>query len=390
MLFAARAERSADKPIKIEIKHEIMIKNGKKTMKKGRVKSVENEEKKKGGGMEKLAALIVDKRNLFFLLYIFAIVFCVVAQGWVKVENDITTYLPDDTETRQGLTVMDDNFVTYGTAQVMVDNITYDMALDLADQIENVDGVDSVKFQDEEDHYTGTSALFEVTFDGTEDDTVSKQAMQKVRDMLAGYDTYVDTQVGVDASADLEKEMGMIIVVAAIIIVAVLTLTSRTYAELPVLVMTFGAAAILNKGTNFLCGKISFISNSVTVVLQLALAIDYAIIMLHRFLEEREYAEDREACIAAVSAAIPSISASSLTTISGLAAMMFMQFRLGYDMGIVLVKAIIFSLISVFMLMPGILLLFAKGIDRSHHRCYVPNITFAGKLANKTKYIIKR
>ena len=124
MLFAARAERSAGKPIKSEIKHEIMIKNGKKDHEKGRVKSVENEEKKKGGGMEKLAALIVDKRNLFFLLYIFAIVFCIVAQGWVKVENDITTYLPDDTETRQGLTVMDDNFVTYGTAQVMVDNIT--------------------------------------------------------------------------------------------------------------------------------------------------------------------------------------------------------------------------------------------------------------------------
>ena len=123
MLFAARAERSADKPIKNEIKHEIMIKNGKKDHEKGRVKSVENEEKKKGGGMEKLAALIVDKRNLFFLLYIFAIVFCVVAQGWVKVENDITTYLPDDTETRQGLTVMDDNFVTYGNAQGVVDDI---------------------------------------------------------------------------------------------------------------------------------------------------------------------------------------------------------------------------------------------------------------------------
>ena len=122
MLFAARAERSADKPIKSEIKHEIMIKNEKKHHEKGRVKSVENEEKKKGGGMEKLAALIVDKRNLFFLLYIFAIVFCVVAQGWVKVENDITTYLPDDTETRQGLTVMDDNFVTTeGLAQLFAD-----------------------------------------------------------------------------------------------------------------------------------------------------------------------------------------------------------------------------------------------------------------------------
>mgnify|MGYP002230573854 CR=1 FL=1 len=86
--------------------------------------------------------------------------------------------------------------------------------------------------------------------------------------------------------------------------------------------------------------------------------------MLHRFLEEREYAEDREACIAAVSAAIPSISASSLTTISGLAAMMFMQFRIGFDMGIILIKAILFSMLSVFTLMPGLLMLFSKAMAK--------------------------
>ena len=178
---------------------------------------MENEEKKKNGGMEKLAALIVDKRNLFFLLYVFGIVFSIVAQSWVEVENDITTYLPDTTETRQGLTIMDDNFVTYGTAQVMVDNITYDMALNLSGELEKIDGVSEVKFEDEDDHFSGTAALFEVTFDGTEDDQISKDAMQRVRDKLAGYDTYIDTQVGVDASADLDNEMGMIIVVAAVI-----------------------------------------------------------------------------------------------------------------------------------------------------------------------------
>lgn len=100
--------------------------------------------------------------------------------------------------------------------------------------------------------------------------------------------------------------------------------------------ITFASAALLNLGTNFLFGEISFVSNSVTVILQLALAIDYAIILLHRFLEEREHAGDREACITALSAAIPAISASSLTTISGLAAMMFMEFRIGFDMGMVL------------------------------------------------------
>ena len=101
------------------------------------------------------------------------------------------------------------------------------------------------------------------------------------------------------------------------------------------LVLTFGAAALLNLGTNFLFGEISFVSNSVTVILQLALAIDYAIILLHRFLEEREHFDDRRACIAALSASIPSISASSLTTISGLAAMMFMEFRIGFDLSLI-------------------------------------------------------
>lgn len=103
-------------------------------------------QKPKGNAMEKLAALIVDKRNLFFLLYIFALIFCAVSTGWVKVENDITTYLPDSTETRQGLTVMNDNFITYGSARVMVSNISYDTALDLQEVIEDIDGVDTVEF----------------------------------------------------------------------------------------------------------------------------------------------------------------------------------------------------------------------------------------------------
>ena len=113
--------------------------------------------------MEKLAAFIVDKRNLFFLLYIFALIFSVIASGWVKVEDDITTYLPDTTETRQGLTVMNDNFVTYGTANVMVSNITYDTALDLQAQIEGIEGVSTVEFDDTKDHYNDASALFSVS-----------------------------------------------------------------------------------------------------------------------------------------------------------------------------------------------------------------------------------
>lgn len=346
-------------------------------------------EKPKGNGMEKLATFIVDKRNLFFLLYIFALIFCAIATGWVKVEDDITTYLPDTTETRQGLTVMNDNFVTYGTANVMVSNITYDTALKIQEQLEDIDGVTTVDFDDTDEHYTNASALFSVSFDGEVGDAHAEQALQEIRDKLEGtYDTSIYSEVGYDSSADLQSEMVIIVIIAAIIIVLVLTLTSRSYAEVPVLIMTFGAAALLNMGTNFLCGTISFISNSVTVILQLALAIDYAIILCHRFSDEHETLPTREACIAALSKAIPEISSSSLTTISGLAALAFMHFGIGRDLATVLIKAILFSLLSVFTLMPGLLVLFSKLIDKTRHKNLVPKITAVGKFDVKTRFVI--
>ena len=346
------------------------------------------EQKPKGSGMEKIATFIVDKRNLFFLLYAFALIFSIVATGWVKVENDITTYLPEDTETRQGLTVMNDNFVTYGTARVMVSNVTYETAENICSDLESIDGVTSVDFDDTTDHYKSASALFSVTFDGTTTDDISIHALHTIRDMLAGYDTYIDTEVGVDTSADLQSEMSVILVLAAIVIVLVLTLTSRSYAEVPVLIMTFGAAALLNMGTNFLCGTISFISNSVTVILQLALAIDYAIILCHRFSDEHETKDTREACIAALSKAIPEISSSSLTTISGLGALAFMHFGIGRDMATVLIKAIMFRLLSVFTLMPGLLMVFSKKIDATRHKNLIPKITFLGKFDVATRFIV--
>jgi len=182
--------------------------------------------------------------------------------------------------------------------------------------------------------------------------------------------------------------MVVIVIIAAIIIVVVLTLTSRSYAEVPVLLMTFGAAALLNMGTNFLCGTISFISNSVTVILQLALAIDYAIILCHRFSDEHETLPTREACIAALSKAIPEISSSSLTTISGLAALAFMHFGIGRDLATVLIKAILFSMLCVFTLMPGLLVLFSKLIDKTRHKNLIPKITAVGKFDIKTRFII--
>ena len=346
--------------------------------------------KKESSFMMKLATLIVDKRKGFYLIFIMLIIYSVLSMNKVKVNNDLTKYLPETTETRQGMDLMDAQFTTYGTARIMVCNVTYDQAGVLADAIREMEGVSMLDFDDTVEYYHDMEAMFSVTFDGVAEDEATLGYLNGVLDFLSDYDVYYSSDIGQEErdAADLDNDMIMILLLAGVVIVSVLLFTSRTYAEIPVFLMTFIVAAILNKGTNYWFGTISFVTDSIAVVLQLALAVDYAIILCHRFMEEHEDKDAREAVIVALSKAIPEISSSSLTTVSGMVAMMFMQFRIGYDMGIVLAKAIIMSLISVFFLMPGLLLTFSRAIDRTHHRNFVPKVTVIGKFCVATRFIV--
>ena len=347
------------------------------------------QEKRTENPMTKVARFIVDKRKAFYLVFIAAFVFCAASINKVQVNNDITSYLPAQTETRRGLTIMDEEFITLGSANVMVSNVTYQTALDLSHKLENIDGVSEVAFDGTEEHYKNSSALFTISFDGEETDPATVEAMNEVLSALEGYDVYSSTQIGRDESATLQQEMTVILAIAAVVIVVVLLFTSKSYMEVPVYLIVFAAAAVLNMGTNFIFGTISFITNSIAVVLQLALAIDYAIIFCHRYMEERDNGLDpREADIAALSKAIVEISSSSLTTISGLVALMLMQLRIGFDMGIVLSKGIVCSMLCVFLLMPGLLMFFSGPIDRTRHRNLVPKINFWGKAVVRLRYIL--
>ena len=340
------------------------------------------------GFMYKLASFIVDKRNLIFLIVAIGLVFSAFSRNWVQVENQLSAYLPKDSETYKGLHLMEDEFITFGTAKIMLVNVTYDEAQAVSERLEAVDGVQSVTFDDTKEHYTNASALYNITFDYSETDDMCETVMERVEDELSGYDMYVSATFGDTASKTLAQEIGVIVIIVAIVVVSVLILTSQTYAEVPVLLITFIAAALLNMGTNFLLGTISFVSNSVTIVLQLALSVDYAIIFCNRYKEEHEKLPIREAVIVALSKAVPEICGSSLTTIGGLVAMLFMEFRLGFDLGVCLIKSIFFSLFAVFFLMPGLLMLFGKKIDATRHKNFVPKIPFVGRFAYATKKII--
>lgn len=338
--------------------------------------------------MQKIAAFIVDKRSLFFLITIIGLVFSVFSQNWIQVENTLSEFLPDDSESRQGLDVMEEQFTTYGSAQIMVANITLSEAQELSDQIADVEGVQSVACDKTEEHYNNASALYEITFDYPETDEQCLEVLDDIEQDLSDYDCFVSTALGNTKAEIISAEVNVIMVYVTVIVVAVLALTSRTWAEIPVLLLTFLCAMILNQGTQFLLGKISFVSNSVTSILQLALSLDYAVILCNRFKEEHETLPIREAVISALSKGIPEIGASSLTTIGGLVAMMFMEFKVGPDMAICLIKAILFALLSVFVIMPGLLMLFGPLMDKTKHRSFIPSIPFVGKLAYATRFII--
>ena len=345
---------------------------------------------KKGGNqaMVKICGFIVDKRNLFFLLFGILIIFSAVSRNWVNVENSMSHYLPDSTETKQGLDLMEQEFITYGTCDVMVANVSYEQAESIERKLEFIPGVFMIDFDDTEDHYFNGSSYYNVTFDYDEKDDQCLEVLERVKEELAGYDYYLSTTLG-DIEAELiAEEMNVIVVLVAFVVVTVLLLTSQAYAEVPVLLITFVAAAILQMGTNFVFGTISFVSNSVTVVLQLALSVDYAIILLNRYKEEHAALEAREAIIIALSKAIPEICGSSLTTIGGLIAMGFMQYKMGPDLSVCLIKSIFLALGSVFLLMPGVIMLFSKLMDTTKHKNFIPDIPFVGKFDYATRHIV--
>ena len=347
---------------------------------------------------EKIASFIVNKRKAFLVFFILAVVFGVFSSSWVKVSEKLSDYLPQTSETKQGLDIMDESFTTFGNAKVMIYNVDYEKALEVSKEIADIKGVSRVDFYDKsdenyenkdiEDYYKDFSALYTISFDDVENSKLVQEAIVKVRELVSYYDNVVYTTIDKDDAKALNEDMKIIFVLVIIIIIAVLLFTSQTYMEILIFMLTFGVAIVLNIGTNFIFGRISFVTKAVGVVLQLALAIDYAIILFHRFMEERNEYKPKHALIKALAKAIPEISSSSLTTMAGMVALMTMQFQIGMDLGRVLLKSIIFSMLAVFAFMPALIMMFEKQIEKSMHKNFVPNVEGLGKIIIKSRRFI--
>ncbi|MDR2046671.1 MAG: MMPL family transporter [Clostridiales bacterium] len=326
---------------------------------------------------EKISGIIVKGR---YFIIAAALVLSGLSVYWflnVDVNYDMTKYLRGDTDTVRALEIMDEEFGLSGTSSVMIRNVTLAEAKKIRAQISETEGIKVVNFfgtpqyfLDEDGDGTG-DALFKLFFDGGDYSDSAENVLRGLSGALDGYEIAFDGAAYSNMSLKdrIEGQIPLMTAIAVCIVVIILLLTSSSWLEPLVIGAALGFSVLLNMGTNYFLGEISFVTKSVSAVLQLALAIDYSIILLHQYNEEtaRGYAPE-EAVKKALSRSLSPISSSALTTIAGLSATMFMSFRLGFDIGLILSKAILCSALSVFLFMPGLLAAFAKPMKKLAHK----------------------
>lgn len=231
----------------------------------------------------------------------------------------------------------------------------------------------------------GGYALYQISFVESDYASATMTAIGAIRNLKTPEGSEVriigNAATTYNSIQSVNSETGKSMIVAGIIVVIILLLTTTAYWEPVLLLLTIGAAILLNMGTNGIVGYItgvngiSYMTQGVSSVLLLALTMDYSIYLLHRFKQERRGGvSSEEAMVRALTASFSPVSASSLTTIASFVALMFMSYRLGLDMGLVLAKGVVLSIIAVFFLMPALILYTEKLIDKTEHKTF--NMTF--------------
>ena len=340
------------------------------------------------GVMYKISKLIVDQRRLIIFLFLLACIISGILYPHVRVNSDVASYLPDETETRVAQHIMDEELGVSPMVNLMVNNITYEQAQDvILPIIEDTEGVKSVSVSDDKQHYNNSAAMFDVSLEDNADVDALLAVIDDIKANLSDYDCYSNSPNINDSMQQIQKELPPLLVAVFLVVIIVLLISLQSYMEVLIFLITFVAAAIINMGTNIIFGEISSVTQSIAIVLQLALSIDYSIILFDRFAEEKREMDSYHAIVAALSKAIVEISSSSLTTMAGLAALVVMQLKIGADLGLVLCKGILCSLLSVFLLMPGLLIIFSDKIEKTQHRSFIPDIKPFASFAVKFRYI---
>ncbi|NLW11347.1 MAG: MMPL family transporter [Clostridiaceae bacterium] len=339
----------------------------------------------------------------------------------VKINYDMREYLPADSQTKQSLDLLEKTFGIEGSAYVMVPVDDMAQALMYKKIISGVDGVSQVLFYDDltdaaqpaswsdnsqmDLFLKDGQALYTVTFTNDDYSTETSQALDMIRSDLeaalakARPEQTANGEAGIalagsavrtaNMSSSVGGEMFWIMAVVIPLFLIILLIFTHSFAEAIMFLVVIGIAVVINIGTNIIFRHISFMTHLSVAVLQLAISMDYSIFLLHRFGEERQQEPDlKVAMVRAVRGAFAPILASALTTIAGFLALVGMRYSLGRDMGLVLSKGILLSLISVLLLLPVMTITFIKAIDKTTHRNLLPSMKGLGKGAVKLRFLL--
>ncbi|MDT3843930.1 MAG: MMPL family transporter [Bacillota bacterium] len=354
-----------------------------------------------------LAYFIVDHNHVISKIVAVFVIFFLICIPFVGINYDLTSYLPESSESKQAIDKMEATFGYPGTARIMIKDVTLYEAKQYKSLMEKVDGVDQIVWCDMttpiysspdfidytkiDEYYKDGNAVMDLTFKKGDNDDSTKQAINRLTEILGdrGYVTGPSpTQKLI--SENVQQQMKFILLFAGAVIFLILLFTTTSWFQ-PILFLTVMLCAIiLNKGSNIILGEISFVTNNIQDVMQLATSMDYSVFLLNAYERERARGLDNETALKiGLGNTINTVLASSMTTFFGFLALVTMKFHMGFDLGIVLAKSIICSLLMVIFLMPALLLKWNDRLDRTEHKPFLPDFhKFSIRVNRFSPYIL--
>ena len=348
--------------------------------------------------MDVFARFIINNPKKIIALFILVSVIAAFVSLYVDINYNLADYLPQKAISTKGIKIMNDEFAkAIPNVFVMVRDISVTEALSLKKQLSQAEGVTEVLWLDDvvdlmqpldmqdtetvENFYKNRNALFSVTVrKGSEKEACA--AIQEIISPEGAISGEAATIMDMQNSAVSEVRLAFAVLLPVIIIILVLSTTS--WLEPILFLAAIGVSVVINMGTNIIFGEISFVTNSISPILQMAVSMDYAIFLLHSFANNRAaYDNPKTAMYHAIKASSTTIAASALTTIFGFLALIFMDFGIGWDLGICLAKGVILSYISVMIFLPALTLIVSKALDKTSHRKIMPDFKNIGRILSR-------
>ncbi|WP_244648303.1 efflux RND transporter permease subunit [Ruminiclostridium herbifermentans] len=348
--------------------------------------------------------IIINHRKTIGVIFGILVVLSIICSPFVKVNYDLTEYLPSSVQSKQGIEIMENEFGYPGSARVMIDDVTLYEAKQYKDKIAAVEGVDIVTWADTttdiyqsrefidnknlEDYYKDGHSVMNIIFHEGDSSSVTSEAIDKIKEIVGDKGHYMGSAIqNKSLNENLSKEVKSVAVIAVIVILVILILTTTSWLEPILFLLVMGIAIIVNMGTNIFMGEISFLTQSVSAILQLAVAMDYSIFLMHSFTNARAQGEEpSKAITTALRHSAKSVIFCGLATTIGFVALTLMKFSIGFDMGVCLAKGIVISVLTVLLLMPAFILKFSNVIEKTAHRPFMPPFNKFAKGAYKIRY----